>query len=123
MLWAGTEINLGVVTACLPSLRPIFLLITKGSAQPETKESRHLNNSSALKSKAVATFGSKGRNAKSYTGMDVDDEHRPFSIIRDDKNSGEGGQNDHTNVPLEEIQPPQDRVMVREDIYVNYSNV
>ncbi|KAL8709640.1 MAG: hypothetical protein Q9225_007424 [Loekoesia sp. 1 TL-2023] len=130
VLWAGTEINLGVVTACLPSLRPIFLLITKGSAQPGPAHgSRKLNNSSSLKSKAMATFGSKGRNARSFAGMDGEDEHYPFSTLHDDKNNSDtgynaGGSANHgSNMHLEELQPPQDRVMVREDIYVKYSDV
>lgn len=95
VLWAGTEINLGGVTAYLPSLLPMFLLITKGSAQPgATKGSRQFNNNtSRMKSKAVRTFGFKGRNIKSYPAIDSDNEHHPFSQIND---RDIGGNKSHT---------------------------
>ncbi len=83
MLWAGTEINLGVVAACLPSLRTIFLLVRIGSAKPPlTKGSQRFENTYALKNSAVATFASRGRNVKAFSGTDTEDEHHPFSIIQ-----------------------------------------
>ncbi|KAL9601751.1 MAG: hypothetical protein Q9179_002774 [Wetmoreana sp. 5 TL-2023] len=130
VLWAGTEINLGVVTACLPSLRPIFLLIVRGSARPDaTKgDSRQFSKTNALKSKAMGMFGSRGHSANMYRGMHAEDEHHPFSIVHDDKNNMDkryavDSQTNHeSDIHLEELQTPQDRVIVREDIYVKYSS-
>lgn len=130
VLWAGTEINLGVVTACLPSLRPIFLLITKGTAQPHaTSSSRQGNSNSALKSKVTSTFRPKGRNTMSFAGIDDEDEHHPFSVIHDDSNvadrqyQADSSAKPGSNIHLDELQPPPDRVMVREDIFVRYTDV
>ena len=130
VLWAGTEINLGVVTACLPSLRPIFLFVTKGFTRPEpaTKGSQNFNNTSAFRNKAYATFASKGRNVRSFSeiGAEEEEEHHPFSIMgegkdgRDKRGVAEETAHDDSNIDLEELQPPQDKVVVRQDIYVNY---
>ncbi|KAL8707958.1 MAG: hypothetical protein Q9220_007101 [cf. Caloplaca sp. 1 TL-2023] len=131
VLWAGTEINLGVVTACLPSLRPIFLLIKTGSARPDDtamKVTRQGNNTSGTyKSKITGTFLPRGRNATSFAAIDDEgDEHHPFSIASDEGSghNGVGGEGKHhSGIRLEEVQPPQDRVHVREDIYVHYTNM
>ncbi|KAL8824149.1 MAG: hypothetical protein Q9191_005261 [Dirinaria sp. TL-2023a] len=125
VIWAGTEINLSVVTSCLPSLRPIYLLVTKGTANPGPKKvPRQFTDSSTLKNKALATFGSKGRTVKSYPGMEPEDEGHPFTRMRDNKCNEHGHPASHdSNIDLEEQQPPQDRVLVREDIFVKYSNV
>lgn len=130
VLWAGTEINLGVVTACLPSLRPIFLLITKGTAQPNaTSSSRQGNSNGALKSKVVSTFRPRGRNTLSFADVDVEDEHHPFSVIHEDpyvadrQYEADKSPKRRSSVHLDELQPPPDRVMVREDIYVRYTDV
>ncbi|KAL9601246.1 MAG: hypothetical protein Q9219_002651 [cf. Caloplaca sp. 3 TL-2023] len=131
VLWAGTEINLGVVTACLPSLRPIFLLITKGRVKPDHPKAshHHFHNPSTFKSKAIATFGSRSCNAKPFAAAGTEDDRRPFSIIEEDKNVGGKGYNaigsasGDSNIHLNALQPPLDRVMVREDIYVKYSDV
>jgi len=88
VLWAGTEINVGVVAACLPSLRPIFLLIRTGSAKPpSTKGFQRFDNTYALKNSAVATLASRGRNVKAFSGTDTEDEHHSFSIIQSYKNT------------------------------------
>lgn len=56
---------------------------------------------------------------KSYPENEPGDGHHPFSIIRDDREDDHlAGHN--SNIDLEELQPPQDRVVVREDIYVKY---
>ena len=130
MLWAGTEINLGAVTACLPSLRPIYLLITKGTAQPDESGASHrYNDSHGLRSKATVTFGSRSRTVNTFSGVDAEDKHHPFSIINDHRNilagqpNSDDTINNDSNVDLEELQPPQDKVMVREDFSVNYSSV
>ena len=131
VLWAGTEINLGVVSACLPSLRPIFTLITKGSVRPsQTKSLPQFNDSSTLRRKTTGTFGSRSRAVKPFSGIEAEKQYHPFSIIHDDKKkildkgyNAEDQVNSDPNLELEELQPPQDKVMVREDICVNYSNV
>ncbi|KAG7001465.1 hypothetical protein G7Y79_00031g065800 [Physcia stellaris] len=123
VVWAGTEVNLSVVTSCLPSLRPIYLLVFRGSANPGVKKNpRHFTqNSSTIKNKALATIGSKGRGSKSFPGSVETEEVHPFSIIREDR-AGENTAGRNSNIDLEELQPPHDRVMVREDISVRYSN-
>lgn len=124
VIWAGTEVNLSVVTSCLPSLRPIYLFIFRGSADPGVKKnSRNFTQtSSTIKDKALATIGSKGRRSKSFLGtVETEEEFHPFSIIREDK-AGEDTAGRDSNIDLEELQPPHGRVMVREDISVRYSN-
>ena len=123
VIWAGTEINLSIVTSCLPSLRPIYLLLTKGTANPGPKKNprQFTETSTSLKNKALATFGSKGHTVKSFSGTELEEEYHPFSIIRDNKGNEDPTVQD-SNIDLKELQPPQDRVMVREDISVNYSN-
>lgn len=81
-----------------------------------------------MKSKPLKTFGSKGRNTRTYPEIDPDDERRPFSRMDD---TGVGGDKRHTatgsattpgeNIDLEELRPPTDKVMVKENIYVDYS--
>ena len=121
-IWAGTEINLSVVTSCLPSLRPIYLLLTKGSANPDSvRTPRQYNNGSVLRNKALVTFGSKGRSAtKSFAGNELEDDTHPFTIIHEDEDNVDSSKRD---IALEELQPPRDRVMVRDDIVVRYSSV
>ncbi|KAL8640532.1 MAG: hypothetical protein Q9226_008738 [Calogaya cf. arnoldii] len=110
-LWAGTEINLGVVTAYLPSLRPIFLLVTRGSAQPDSMKQGTVDG----KSKTIKAFSSKGRATKIGGGNgDSDDERHPFSKIDGERAYGR-------DIDLEEVRPPQDRVMVRDDVWVDFS--
>ncbi|KAL8792315.1 MAG: hypothetical protein Q9195_005106 [Heterodermia aff. obscurata] len=107
VVWAGTEINLSVVTSCLPSLRPIYLFLTQGSASPDRTASTKYKPRHHL-----VTFGSKGREHRKGGG-DNEDQH-PLSSI-----------GDSSNVDLEEgvPPPPHDRVVVREDISVQYSHV
>ena len=122
VVWAFTEINLSVVTSCLPSLRPIYLLLAKGSARPGPKTPPHqIIDTSNPKNKALATFGSQGRMIKPLSWIYPGDAHHPFSIIRDDRGNEQAASQD-SNVDLEELQPPLDRVMVREHICVKYSN-
>ena len=130
VLWAGTEINLGVVTACLPSLRPIYLLIRTGSAKPsDAKGSRKFNDTYTLRNRAAATFGSRGRNARTLSGTETEDDNQPFTMIQDDKHSDdnqntiEHPQSRESNIDAQELRPPRDRVMVRDDISVRYSDV
>ena len=61
---------------------------------------------------------------KSFPGSTelADYDHHPFTIIRDDKGVGDLSK-ENSNIDLEELHPPQDRVVVREDISVKYSNV
>lgn len=71
-----------------------------------------------------------GRNAKNYSGTDVEEEDHPFTIIHDNdldtpnkQHSGDVPITRNSNFGIKEVQPPADKVMVREDIYVKYSNV
>ncbi|KAL8950203.1 MAG: hypothetical protein Q9222_003750 [Ikaeria aurantiellina] len=128
VLWAGTEINLGVVTTCLPSLRPIFLLIKTGSARPDTatKVSRQGNPSGTFKSKVTGTFLPRSRNATSFAEIEDGDDRNPFSISHDEENgkyAADGTVEHNSGIRLDEVQPPHDRVMVREDICVQYTHV
>ena len=122
VVWAYTESNLSVVTSCLPSLRPIFLLLTKGSASPRPKKpSQQFTDTSNGNNKALTTFGSKGRVVRFFYWSYRGDEHHTFSIMGDERgNKDPAGQD--SNIDLEELRPPQDRVMVREHISVKYSN-
>lgn len=43
--------------------------------------------------------------------------------IVDKRSPGEESRDRDESPDLEEVQPPRDKVMVREDIYVNYSSV
>ena len=61
---------------------------------------------------------------KAFSGVDKEDKHHPFSIINDRKKIlEEDPASNDSNVDLEELQPPHDKVMVREDFSVNYSTV
>ena len=82
------------------------------------KSRQNFANASALKNKALITFGSKGRTVTEPG----DDDHHPLSVVGDGKGNGHLG-NRESNIDLEEMQPPHDRVVVREDISVRYSNI
>ena len=77
----------------------------------------------------MATFGSGSRNVKPVSGIEDDDLHHPFSVIQDDSNivdphyNAENQSDQNSNIDLLELQPPEDKVMVRNDIFVKYSNV
>ena len=124
VLWAGTEINLGVVSACLPCLRPIFLLVTKGSARPDReKDVPQFDDTYALRDRTagtVGTVGSRGRNVIAFTDIMAEEDGRHMV----DKPGSSEDPMDHgsSGGDSEELRPPQDKVVVREDIYVNYSN-
>lgn len=116
--------------AYLLSLRPIFTLIKTGTAQSDRRGDSDLhNNAHDIRSRATISFTSRGLTAKAFSGTDKEDKNHPFSIINDRKNILERGDNpeDHVStdpsVSLEELQPPLDKVMVRDDISVNYSSV
>ena len=80
-------------------------------------------------------FGSRGggRTVKTFPGtVDSEEPDHPFAIINNDRknmldtrqpNSREDPALNDSNIGLEEVQPPSDRVMVREDYAVKYSNV
>ena len=81
----------------------------------------------------MSLFGSRGRTVRAFSGTDaVEDHDHPFEVIGDRKNMLEGGVgvkseqrgSDESRIDLEEVvRPPRDRVMVREDFSVKYSNV
>lgn len=69
---------------------------------------------------------------RAFSGTDVggDKVDHPFEVIHDRRNILEGGakserrSSDESRIDLEEVvRPPRDRVMVREDFSVKYSNV
>ena len=82
------------------------------------KSRQNFADASALKNKALITFGSKGRTVTEPG----DDDHHPLSAVGDGKGNGHLGSRE-PNIDLEEMQPPHDRVVVRENISVRYSNM
>ena len=122
VLWAGTEINLGVVSACLPSLRPILSLVTNCGNPRQMSGTGPRNNSYGLGSKAS---GSKSRTLPSYSGGREGDEYHPFSVINKESSSqtNEASQNE-SSIDLEDMRtPPQDRIARKDEFRVDYSNV
>ncbi|MCJ1309474.1 hypothetical protein MMC25_003134 [Agyrium rufum] len=47
IMWTIIEVNLGIVSACLPSLRPVLNLIVTGSARGSSQKSGFLNHTSS----------------------------------------------------------------------------
>lgn len=122
VIWAGTEINLGVVSACLPCLRPIYDLIAKGSATPgATKNLHQFEDTYALRKRAIATFSFKGRNIKSFSRINAEEED-PNGVYKESRSEDTANHSPSIN-NVKEPRPPLDKVMVREDICVEYTDL
>ena len=130
VLWAGIDISLGIVTACLPSLRPIFLLIRTGSAkQPTAKKFARFRRYLCIEKPGGCCLLWQRPWRETVLRIGPGEEHHPFSNIRDDKNNVDREENaddpksQEADTEFEVVQPPEDKIIVREEICVNYSHV
>lgn len=124
-IWTATEPSMGVISACLPSMRPLFNRIFSGTYRGPTFKS--------TRGKSAQDYGSgtSGRHMWSDSkGSTVDS--RSFSRLEDvandsrDNNSWgfnvlvHGGKNTNGNpsdqVSLEEMQTPARRIKVRTEV-------
>lgn len=124
-IWTATEPSMGVISACLPSMRPLFTRIFSGTYRGPTFKS--------TRGKSAQDYGSgtSGRYMWSDSkGSTVDS--RSFSRLEDVANDSNdntlwgfnvlvhGGKNSNGNpsdqVSLEEMQTPARRIKVRTEV-------
>lgn len=132
IIWSCAEPSIGVISACIPSLRPLVSLITRGTTRAAGasssggggKGSAHDQSNSGIKTwrSRVADEDKDG----SFARLDdpADDNHHAGSQWETSAQGGKvveakGGEDE---ISLEEISRPDGRIRVKNEVTVSYGD-
>ena len=73
-IWTATEPAMGVVSACLPSLRPLWSLVWKGSYRGPTRQSTQGNSSTASRMMWRSMTSNEDKDLRSFTRLEDGEE-------------------------------------------------
>lgn len=80
LLWSSSEVFLTIICACIPTLRPMFLCITRGRHDRPHEESYTLNETSHQRSYTLNEYSKLGRGVN---GEDVEVIHDAIHVDKE----------------------------------------
>ncbi|KAI4289525.1 MAG: hypothetical protein L6R35_001206 [Caloplaca aegaea] len=133
-IWSAAEPCMGVVSACIPSLRPLVALITRGTHKVRSQSSDRTSNSGAY-SKAVWGRESGGESGDdSGDGVHFQRLTNPLAnkhhasrwgrnvSVRGGKDMERGGLGGGDEVSLQEMNVPEGQIKIKEEITITSSD-
>ncbi|KAL8693236.1 MAG: hypothetical protein Q9218_001909 [Villophora microphyllina] len=110
LLWNALEVNVIIIAACIPTLRPLFLVVfRRAGAEAYSKKSYQMTPKSVSGNRRLTPF-SKGKSSAYTTETENDDDVKPINgdsegkdvplvkvkELPGDRNSGSSSSNDNT---------------------------
>ncbi|KAL8974748.1 MAG: hypothetical protein Q9197_001010 [Variospora fuerteventurae] len=133
-IWSTAEPCMGVVSACIPSLRPLVALITRGTHKVRSQSSDRTSSSGAY-SKAVWGRESGGESGDdSGDGLHFQRLTNPLAnkhhasrwgrnvSVRGGKDMERGGLGGGDEVSLQEMNVPEGQIKIKEEITITSSD-
>lgn len=122
-VWTGVESHVGIICACLPSLRPLLNLILFGSidrSQRPSSTGRKVSHGLSGRSYNIWDSHLKSYNSgRSNGASEATDEESKHGFVRlPDGGPKDGTHISATNIPLEDLEMNQG-IQVRTDVYVD----
>lgn len=116
-IWTATEPCMGLVSACLPSLRPLVTLLVSGSHRgPPMKSAQATGSSTSSRMMWRSTNGNEDGTFTRLEEPDKENNHRWGLSV-----SVRGGRNNHSssavdNISMEEMNVPPNGIKVKTEV-------
>ncbi|KAL8818666.1 MAG: hypothetical protein Q9223_002739 [Gallowayella weberi] len=117
-IWSSAEPCMGVISACLPSLRPLVALITRGTHRAPKKGGANAQGTNSSGSSRIVWRRRDISQSKAGQFSRLDDPTPPWGrhvIIKGGRDTEHGSDED---ISLQEINVPPGQIKVKEEIVV-----